>query len=132
MTISKQLADYFKFEVPAGLPANAYTVKVINNGAEYEIGIFNVTAKPQIIPDFGELQPSASNAGTKQVVKVTKSNLDYESDFAVNLDGNSMEVTKKLAGYFKFTVPASMPAGSYTVTVTNNGNTYTIGTYTIK
>ena len=73
-----------------------------------------------------------SNAGTSTKVKVTVSGLvTYADDFSVNLNGNSVAV-KKYAGLIKFTVPASMPAGSYTVTVTNDGNTYTIGTYIIK
>ena len=128
----KKYAGSISFTVPSDLPAKIYTVSVVNEGITYTLGTFEVKAKEVPKIEFGAMDVTESNAGTSTKVKVTVSGLvTYADDFSVNLNGNSVAV-KKYAGLIKFTVPASMPAGSYTVTVTNDGNTYTIGTYIIK
>ena len=128
----KKYAGSISFTVPSDLPAKIYTVSVVNEGITYTLGTFEVKAKEVPKIEFGAMDVTESNAGTSTKVKVTVSGLvTYADDFSVNLNGNSVAV-KKYAGLIKFTVSASMPAGSYTVTVTNDGNTYTIGTYIIK
>lgn len=83
-------------------------------------------------PIIKTMSPNSSNEGLQVVVKVTHENMRYDDDFCVYLGNRLMEITYIGASYFKFRIPADTEAGAYTVTFSNHGKRYTVGTYTIN
>ena len=131
MSIAYKGDDYFKFYVPATMPAGSYTVTMTNDGAEGILGGFEVIAKP--VPEIRmKMSQTSSKAGTAQIVKVDVSGgkLSYK-DFSVKLGDKKMSVTYKGDSYFKFTIPATISDGTYAVTVSNEGDDCTLGDYII-
>ena len=131
MSIAYKGDDYFKFCVPATMPAGSYMVTMTNDGAEGILGEYEIIAKP--VPEIRmKMNKTTSNAGTAQTIKVDVSGgkLSYK-DFSVKLGGKKMSVTYKGDSYFKFTIPATMSDGTYAVTVSNEGSEYTLGDYII-
>ena len=130
--ITAQLDSYFKFVLPSGLSTGTHVV-TITNGITGDVYKFNYTCnpKPTSVPlEVLDYAPKSVQEGTSVIVKATKNEADYGSDFAVTVGGKAATVENKLTGYFKFTVPNTLAAGSYDIEVTNNGTTMTIGQFT--
>lgn len=131
MSIAYKGDDYFKFNVPATMPAGSYMVTMTNDGAEGILGGYEVIKKP--VPEIHmKMSQTTSKEGTAQTVKVDVSGgkLSYK-DFSVKVGGKKMSVTYKGDSYFKFSIPATMSDGTYTVVVSNEGDEYTLGDYVI-
>ncbi len=123
--------DYFKFKVPATTTAGTYVVTMINNGSTYALGDFTVTPKVIPTPTLSGMSVSTTEEGTEQTVKVTFSDMEYASDFTVLFNGSTADSIGTYGDYFKFKVPATTAAGTYAVTMINNGITYALGDFTV-
>ena len=123
--------DYFKFKVPATTAVGTYAVTMINDGITYELGDFIVTPKVVPTPTLSGMSVSTTEEGTEQTVKVTFSDMEYASDFTVLFNGSTASGIGTYGDYFKFKVPATTTAGTYVVTMINNGSTYVLGDFTV-
>lgn len=128
VTVGSKEVDYFEFKVPSSLGVKSYDVVITNGGQKHYLGEFIVNAK---IPEFGTMDVIESIVGTNTKVTVPVSNMEYQSDFAVVMNGITLKVSKyneKIC----FTVPSTMEVGNFEVQVTNDKRTYSLGYFTVK
>ena len=132
--VSYRGSSFFKFTVPKTMSAGEYEVKVVNNGQTKTVGTFTVKAKAaEELPDITGLDQNETEEGTAVTVKATATGkITYGSDFKVLVGSVEVSVGYRGSTFFKFTVPRSLKAGKYDVTLINNGQNKTIGTFTVK
>ena len=122
-TVSVKQSKYFKFKVTDKMAAGVYNINVFDNTyGVRSIGTFTVTGK---VPDPDPLkitliEPSSVEEGKGCTVKVTATGMNYADGFKVLLDGTECAITVKQSGYFKFSVPKTQPAGTYSIKVVDN------------
>ena len=124
-------SDYFKFKVPDTTAAGTYTVEMVNEGTTYSLGEFTVTPKAVLVPTLSAMDVTTTEEGTAQTVKVYFSDMTYGTDFTVNFNGTTAEGIGMYSNYFKFKVPNTVVAGTYTVEMVNEGTTYSLGEFTV-
>ena len=130
MKVEAKTESYFDFTVPSSMTVGSYAVNVRNNSVTSKVGMFRVVRKVKPIGGM-TMTPNSSKEGVQTTVKVTCPNMSYAKDFAIKLGTTKMTVSYKGDNYFKFYVPSSMKAGTYTVTMTNDGAEETLGEYTV-
>lgn len=85
---------------------------------EKKIGKYIITAAPEIT----QLDKNETEEGKAVTVKATATGkITYGSDFKVLVGSVEVSVGYRGSTFFKFTVPRSLKAGKYDVTLINNG-----------
>ena len=124
--------SFFQFITPDDLAVGEYDVVMTNQGETKTIGTYTVTEKPKVeLPEVTDLSPQKGEEGKQVTIKAKVVGMPYGSDFGITVGGEKTEIAYTGTSFFQFITPDDLAVGEYDVVMTNQGETKTIGTYTV-
>lgn len=122
----------FRFTPSATLAVGTHDIVMTNKGVTTTIGTFTVTAKePEPLPNITLSITTAEEGTTVQISAKPDIKMTYGADYAITVGGEAATLGYKGKTEFRFTPSATLPVGTHDVVLTNNGETRTIGSFTV-